>query len=114
MEEMCFSCFQREQRGEEEAATREPQKGPKWLLFSSSLSRFPERQGVAVNQGTAEENGLSEMILLSWNSRVSCGLESELKVQQTLHLVAAIVSPVSVQLLLTSSVHNLKIYFLSY
>lgn len=74
---MCFSCFQREQRGEEEAATREPQKGPKWLLFSSSLSRFPERQGVAVNQGTAEENGLSEMILLSWNSRVSCGLESE-------------------------------------
>lgn len=31
---------------------------------------------MAVNQGTAEEKRLSEMILLSWSSRVSYGLES--------------------------------------
>lgn len=72
---MCFSSFQREQRGEEEA-TWEPQKDPKRLFFSSPRCRFWERKGVAVNQGTEEEKHLSEMILLSWSSRLSYGLES--------------------------------------
>lgn len=31
---------------------------------------------MAVNRGTAEEKRLSEMIVLSWSSRVSYGLES--------------------------------------
>lgn len=38
--------------------------------------RFSERKGLAVKQGTIEEKGLSEMILLSWSSRSSSGLEN--------------------------------------
>lgn len=66
-----------ERRGGGGGHLRATQTDPKWLLFSSPCFRFSDREAaVTVNQGTAEERSLSEMIVLSWSSRVSCGLQS--------------------------------------
>lgn len=82
-------------RAEEEEATWSDRKNPKQLLFSSLRCMFSERKGVAVKQGAAEENCLSEIILLSWSCRLSSGLESLSKVPQTtFHLAAATALPV--------------------
>lgn len=61
----------REGRGKPPESHRKTQKE----CFSHHLAVGFQRQGVAVNQGTAEEKRLSEMILLSGSRRVSFGLE---------------------------------------
>ncbi|KAG8008436.1 StAR-related lipid transfer protein 13 [Nibea albiflora] len=54
-------------------SNRKTQKG----CFSHRLTvGFQKGKGVAVNQGTAEEKRLSEMVLLSGSSRLSYGLET--------------------------------------
>lgn len=72
---------------------RKTQKG----CFSHRLTVGSHKgKGVAVNQGTAEEKRLSEMILLSGSSRLSYGLETLFIKGTTFHAGADTVLPVSV------------------